>query len=87
MSNGSRNIANNLVIILQCVVCWNACQRRKSRRLRKMIAIAAGSLDNSVDLQTIGHIWLSQKANYHTISDDLPKFDKGWPEITGSKVE
>lgn len=56
-------------------------------RDEKMIAIAAGSLDNSADLKTIGHIWLSQKGDCYTISDDLPKFDKGWPEMTGSKVK
>ena len=44
------------------------------------IAVAAGSLDEPTRLKTIGHIWLSQMADYYTISDDLPRFDQRWGE-------
>jgi hypothetical protein len=54
---------------------------------QEMIAVAAGSLDNSTNLKTIGHIWLSQKGDCYTISDDLPRFEKGWSEETGSKID
>lgn len=53
---------------------------------QKMIAIAAGSLDNSADLNTIGHTWLSHKGDCYTISDGLPKFDKGWPKGQEAKL-
>ena len=42
------------------------------------IAVAAGSLDEPTRLKTIGHIWLSQIADYYAISDDLPRFDRRW---------
>jgi hypothetical protein len=54
---------------------------------QEMIAVAAGSLDNSANLKTIGHIWLSQKGDCYTVSDNLPRFDKGWSEETGSKID
>ncbi|MEZ4606597.1 MAG: GFA family protein [Deinococcales bacterium] len=51
------------------------------------MAIAAGSLDDSRKLKTIGHVWLSQKAAYYQLHDDLLGFDKGWAAMTGSKEE
>jgi hypothetical protein len=51
------------------------------------IAIAAGSLDEGAGLETIGHVWLSQKSDYYDLCDSLPRFEKGWAAMTGSKVE
>ena len=48
-------------------------------RDKEKIAIAAGSLDEPTQLQTIGHVWVSQISDYYQIQDDLPKFEKGWP--------
>jgi hypothetical protein len=45
---------------------------------RENISVAAGSLDDASELKTIGHIWLSQKAEYYTVSDELPKFQERW---------
>ncbi len=45
---------------------------------RDRISIAAGSLDSTAGLKTIGHVWLSQKSGYYEIDDDLPKFERGW---------
>jgi len=42
------------------------------------IAIAAGSLDSPTNLNTIGHVWCSQKADFYKIEDDLPQFDERW---------
>ncbi|UCF30955.1 MAG: GFA family protein [bacterium] len=42
------------------------------------IAVAAGSLDGPTDLRIIGHVWVSQMADYYGISDDLPKYAEGW---------
>lgn len=42
------------------------------------IAVAAGSLDAPTHLKTIGHIWISQIADYYEITDDLPRFDERW---------
>jgi hypothetical protein len=38
------------------------------------IAVAAGSLDEPTGLKTLGHIWVSQKADYWEITDGLPQF-------------
>ncbi len=45
---------------------------------RKYIAVAAGSLDEPTGLRTMGHIWLSQQSDYYEITDDLPRFERGW---------
>lgn len=47
-------------------------------RGQKHIAVAAGSLDDTTNLETIGHVWASQKSGYFKIMDDLPQFPKGW---------
>lgn len=47
-------------------------------RGQERIAVAAGSLDEPTQLQTIGHVWISQISDYYEIDDNLPKFDKGW---------
>ncbi len=54
---------------------------------QEMIAIAAGSLDDKTGLGTIAHVWLSQKSDYYELCDELPRFDKGWAAMTGSKIE
>jgi hypothetical protein len=54
---------------------------------QEKIAVAAGSLDGPTGLQTIGHIWISQKGDYYVMNDDLPQFEKGWAAMTGSKEE
>jgi hypothetical protein len=40
------------------------------------IAVAAGSLDAPAGLKTIGHVWVSQKADYYDITDGLPQFEQ-----------
>jgi hypothetical protein len=40
------------------------------------IAVAAGSLDAPAGLKTIGHVWVSQKAEYYDITDGLPQFEQ-----------
>jgi hypothetical protein len=47
-------------------------------RGQKYIAVAAGSLDDTTNLETIGHVWTSQKSGYFKIMDDLPQFQKRW---------
>lgn len=47
-------------------------------RDQERIAVAAGSLDDPINLKTIGHVWISQIADYYKISDDLPKYEQGW---------
>ena len=36
------------------------------------ISIAAGSIDPPTNLSTERHVWVSQKTDYYTLSDDLP---------------
>lgn len=47
-------------------------------RDQERIAVAAGSLDDPINLKTIGHVWISQIADYYQIIDDLPKYEQGW---------
>ncbi len=45
---------------------------------QKNISVAAGSLDDSNNLETMGHIWLSQKSDYYLIDDELPQYQNRW---------
>lgn len=47
-------------------------------RGQKYIAVAAGSLDETIGLEVIGHVWTSQISGYYKILDDLPQFPRGW---------
>ena len=38
------------------------------------ISINLGSLDQPTDLKLSGHIFVDDKADYHDLTDDLPKF-------------
>jgi len=38
--------------------------------------ILAGSLDDTSGLKTIGHIFVSEKAHFEALTDDLPKFSE-----------
>jgi len=40
------------------------------------ISVAAGSLDDSHELMTIGHVYISEAGDYYEISDALPQFEK-----------
>ena len=40
------------------------------------IGIIAGSLDRPTGLKTIGHIFVSGKADFYEITDDIPQFQK-----------
>jgi hypothetical protein len=42
-------------------------------RGKQNISIAAGSLDPPTNLSTERHVWLSQKTDYYTLTDDLPQ--------------
>ena len=48
-----------------------------ARDSRKRISVAAGSLDDSGSLQTIGHVFVAEAGRYYEISDDLPRYDHG----------
>lgn len=43
---------------------------------RGRMAVAAGSLDDSGDLKTIAHIYVSEAGAYYYIDDGLPQFEK-----------
>ncbi len=38
--------------------------------------IIAGTLDAPAGLKTMGHIFISEKADFYDISDDLPRFEQ-----------
>ena len=39
--------------------------------------MAAGSLDDSGDLRTVGHIFVAEAGNYYELDDGLPRFKGG----------
>ena len=41
------------------------------------ISVAAGSLDDSRGLKTVGHIFLAEAGKYYTVDDGLPQFARG----------
>lgn len=41
------------------------------------ISVAAGSLDDSRGLKTVGHIFLAEAGKYYTVDDGLPQFPRG----------
>lgn len=47
------------------------------------ISILAGSLDETSSLNVKGHIYVSEKADYYSITDGLPQYD-GYPP-TGTR--
>ena len=44
---------------------------------RNKMSVAAGSLDDSGELQTIGHVFVSEAGQYYEIGDGLPQFETG----------
>ena len=44
---------------------------------RNKLSVAAGSLDDSGNLKTIGHVYVSEAGKYYDIHDDLPRFETG----------
>lgn len=43
------------------------------------VSLRVGVLDDPGALQPKAHIWVSQKAPWHRITDDLPQFPEGYP--------
>ncbi len=41
------------------------------------LSVAAGSLDDSGELETVGHIFVSEAGCYYRIDDGLPRFERG----------
>ena len=41
------------------------------------ISVAAGSLDDSRGLRTIGHVFVAEAGSYYTLEDGLPRFARG----------
>ena len=35
--------------------------------------MAAGTLDGSTGVETVGHIFVAEKGDYYTLADDLPQ--------------
>ena len=46
-----------------------------SRDGRKRISVAAGSLDDTSELKTVAHVYVSEAAEYYKIDDGLPRFE------------
>ena len=44
---------------------------------RGKISVAAGSLDDSLELKTIGHVFVAEAGKYYEIVDGLPRFETG----------
>jgi len=45
-------------------------------RGKQNISISAGSIDLPTGLRVERHVWISQKADYYELTDDLPRHDE-----------
>jgi len=46
-----------------------------ARDKRDKVAVSAGSLDDSGELKTMGHVYVSEAGKYYQINDELPSFE------------
>jgi len=44
---------------------------------RNRMAVSAGTLDDSLELRIIGHVFVSEAGHYYEIDDGLPQFETG----------
>jgi hypothetical protein len=51
------------------------------------ISVAAGSLDDSGGLKTIGHIFMAEAGDYYQIDDGLPRFPGGSGGALDGKID
>ncbi|MFZ9038778.1 MAG: GFA family protein [Gammaproteobacteria bacterium] len=84
---------SDLKLIDQQTLCWyhdqspdtyrgfcNRCGASlfwDARDGRAKISVAAGSLDSTAGLKTIGHVFVGEAGQYYKIDDDLPRFETG----------
>ena len=54
--------------------CCGASLFWDARDGRGRISVAAGSLDDSLELKTIGHVYVCEAGKYYEINDNLPRF-------------
>jgi hypothetical protein len=43
------------------------------------VLLRAGCIDSGISEQGVAHCWVGSKAPWHTISDELPQFERGFP--------
>ena len=55
--------------------CCGASLFWDARDGRNKMSVAAGSLDDSRELKTIGHVFVSEAGKYYEINDALPRFE------------
>ena len=65
-----------------CRLCGSHVFSRSETR-PGLVLIRAGTLDDAPALRPQGHIWVSAKAPWHTIADDLPQHAE-WPPPASS---
>ncbi|MDH3740498.1 MAG: GFA family protein [Hyphomicrobiales bacterium] len=58
-----------------CKVCSSAMPRLDPER--NIAVIPLGSLDDDPGIKPIDHIFVADKAGWHEITDDLPRFEQG----------
>ncbi len=51
------------------------------------ISVAAGSLDDSGGLKTIGHIFMAEAGGYYQVDDGLPRFPGGSGGALDEKID
>lgn len=60
-----------------CRICGSSMPRAVPTR--NVVLIPAGALDDDPKLRTSCHIYVSSKAPWHEITDDLPQYPEGPP--------
>ncbi|MGK0258214.1 MAG: hypothetical protein ACI96M_001647 [Candidatus Azotimanducaceae bacterium] len=43
------------------------------------IRIRLGGFDSANDVSVTGHVWVSSKAEWYSIDDDIPQFEESYP--------
>jgi hypothetical protein len=49
------------------------------------VLLRAGCIDSGVSAQGVAHCWVGAKAPWHTITDELPQFECGFPDRATTK--
>ena len=65
---------------VRCRVCGSPLWSRRESE-PEIIRIRLGLLDSDPGRRPLGHVWVSEKAPWYEITDDLPRSQRGVEEL------
>ena len=73
-----------------CSVCGSRVPQ--ARDFRESVSVPAGALDDKLNREPQVNMWIGEKADWHTIREDIPACDdrgspEFWSEVLGGPVE